>query len=136
MFRKSFQRLINAAGESWAQDRIFKARSVDRDGETDQRRIAKVLSALGAAITEAENERSGLERRVGDALQRAAVTMGNDSDEYLEREPLDDRHQSLLSVQISNGERRLTELNEVVLHFDLVKTATLGRFQQLAPSST
>jgi hypothetical protein len=39
-----------------------------------------------------------------------AVTLGNEADEYLEREPLNDYHQSLFSAEISNGERSLREL--------------------------
>ncbi|MBP1064842.1 hypothetical protein JOE51_006309 [Bradyrhizobium japonicum] len=86
------------------------------------------MTALEAAIEEADNERLGLKRRVEDALARAAVTLGNGSDEYLEREPLDDHHQSLFSQQISNGERRLAVLNETLSRLRSMKTTAERRF--------
>jgi hypothetical protein len=56
------------------------------------------------------------------------VTMGNGTDEYLEREPLDSHHQDLFSTEISNGQRRLKELATEITHFKFLKAATLSRF--------
>lgn len=132
MFRVFFRSL---AHEMPANNHSFRARSIDRDAETDHRRVASVMAALEAAIREAEDERSGLKHRVDDALARAAVTLGNGSDEYLEREPLDDRHQSLFSSEISNGERRLSELNGVISHLQFLKTAVQNHFPLFVSSS-
>jgi len=73
----------------------FKARSADRDAETDRSRIRSIVTAIEAALRSAENEQLGLNRRVDDVLARAAVTLGNGTDEYLEREPLDSQYQDL-----------------------------------------
>lgn len=135
MFRVLFHVLARPFGETQEEGHSFRARSAARDGETDRRRAASVMAALEATIKETEDERSGLKRRVDDALARAAVTLGNDSDEYLERELLDDRHQSLFSLQISNGERRLVELNEMLSHLNFLKTTARTRFAQFVPSS-
>jgi hypothetical protein len=43
-------------------------------------------------------------------LARAAVTLGNDSDEYLTRDPEDGRYQDLFGAEIASGQRRLSEL--------------------------
>src|SRR5260370_37411917 len=55
----------------------FKARSADRDAETDQLRVSSILGALENALHAAELEQSGLNRRFEDWLARAAVTTGN-----------------------------------------------------------
>jgi hypothetical protein len=88
-------------------DQEFKARSADRDAETDRLRVRSILEAIENALHAAEQEQLGLNRRVEDVLARAAVTLGNGTDEYLEREALDSHHQDLFSTEISNGQRRL-----------------------------
>jgi len=87
------------------------------------------------ALHAAEQEQSGLSRRVEDVLARAAVTLRNDTDEYLDREPLNSHHQDLFSIEISNGERRLKELANSIPHFKFLKTAMLSRFPDFKPMS-
>ena len=106
----------------------FKARSADRDANTDRSRVESVLQAVETVLAAAEAEQSGLSGRVEDVLARAAVTIGNDSDEYLTREPLDNHHQDLFGIEISNGQRRLRELSHSISHFRFLKTAILSRF--------
>lgn len=114
-------------------DKRFKARSAERDAETDRMRIASVVSALDTALQEAEREQEGLNRRVDDALARAAVTFGNGTDEYLEREALDNYHQDLFEADISNGQRRLKELASTIAHLKFIKAAMLSRFPDFKP---
>ena len=115
-------------------DREFKARSADRDAETDRSRVRSILAAIESALRAAEQEQSGLEARVEDVLARAAVTIGNGADEYLERDARDSYHQDLFSAEISNGQRRLNELATEITHFKFLKTATLTRFPDFKPS--
>ncbi|MBR0963659.1 hypothetical protein JQ554_06050 [Bradyrhizobium diazoefficiens] len=110
------------------QDKGFKARSIERDAETDRARIDAVMTAIDNALQEAEREQTGLNRRVEDALARASVTFGNGTDEYLEREPLDNHHQDIFAADISNGQRRLKELASTIAHLKFVKAAMLTRF--------
>jgi hypothetical protein len=117
-------------------DEGFKARSADRDAETDGSRIGSILEAIEGALQAAEQEQVGLSGRVEDVLARAAVTFGNDTDEYLEREALDSHHQDLFAAEISNGQRRLKELASTISHFKFLKAATLSRFPDYkAPTS-
>jgi hypothetical protein len=109
-------------------DRDFKARSAERDAETDRLRVSFILQAVENALLAAEQEQSGLSRRVEDVLARAAVTLGNGTDEYLDREPLDSHHQDLFSTEVSNGQRRLKELATAITHLKFLKAATLSRF--------
>ena len=130
-----FQLFLRARAHSYLKtrsgDQNFKARSADRDAETDRSRVGSVLEAVETALRAAEQEQAGLNRRVEDVLARAAVTLGNGSDEYLEREALDNHHQDLFSSEISNGQRRLKELANSITHFKFLKTAILSRFPDL-----
>jgi hypothetical protein len=109
-------------------DDSFRARSAERDAETDRARIESIVTAIDAVLEAAENEQSGLRRRVDDVLARAAVTIGNGTDEYLEREALDNHYQDLFTAEISNGQRRLKELAAEIAHFKFMKSAVLSRF--------
>lgn len=126
-----FQLLSRARGQSGDQE--FKVRSAERDADTDRSRVSSVLGALDVALRAAEQEQSGLSRRVDDVLARAAVTFGNGSDEYLERDPLDSHHQTLFSHEIANGQRRLEELVTTIAHFRFLKAALLSRFPDFKP---
>ena len=114
-------------------DRDFRVRSAGRDLDTDRLRVSSILGALDTSIREAEQEQSGLSRRVEDVLARAAVTFGNGTDEYLERDELDSHHQTLFGNEISNGQRRLQELATTIAHFKFLKAALLSRFPDFKP---
>ena len=132
-----FQLFLRARAHSFLGDRRadkrFKARSVERDTETDRVRIASVMTAIEAALEQTEREQAGLNRRVDDALARAAVTFGNGTEEYLEREALDSHHQDLFAADISNGQRRLKELATTISNLRFVKATMLTRFPDFRP---
>ncbi|MGY4320248.1 hypothetical protein [Bradyrhizobium sp. JR3.5] len=132
-----FQLFLRARAQDLIRSRRseegFKARSAERDAETDRARIGSIMAAIEAALQAAESEQSGLGRRVDDVLARAAVTLGNGTDEYLEREALDNYHQDLFDAEISNGQRRLKELATEIAHFKFMKAAVLSRFPDYKP---
>ena len=109
----------------------FKARSADRDAETDRAHIQSVLSSIDEALRASEGEHSGLSSRVEDVLARAAVTVGPATDEYLDREPHRSHHLNLFDTEIANGQRRLTELSKMIGHLRFLKAALLSRFPDL-----
>jgi hypothetical protein len=109
----------------------FKARSASRDNETDHARVASVFRSIADALDGAKAEQAGLKSRIDDVLARAAVTLGNDSDEYLTRDPQDNHYQSLLNSEIANGQRRLNELELAIGHFKFLKTALITRFPDI-----
>jgi hypothetical protein len=135
-----FQLFLRARAQNYLRARLgtqdFRARSADRDAETDRGRVSAILEAIEDALHAAELEQSGLSRRVEDVLARAAVTLGNGTDEYLEREPLDSHHQDLFSKEISNGQRRLKELGTSISHFKFLRTALLSRFADFKPTAS
>jgi len=127
-----FQLFLRARARNFARDHLggdgFKVRSPQRDEETDHQRVEGVMNAIEAALQAAEREQKGLSERVEEVLARAAVTVGNASDEYLDREPLDTHHQGLFSEEISNGQRRLKSLADAISHFKFLRAAVLSRF--------
>ncbi|WP_315833625.1 hypothetical protein [Bradyrhizobium prioriisuperbiae] len=118
-----FQLFLRARANNY-----FKSRSANRDAETDVSRIASIARSIDDAVAAAEAEWSGLSLRIEDVLARAAVTLGNDSDEYLTREPLDTHHHNLFDKEIANGQRRLEQLSQSIKHFKFLKAALLSRF--------
>lgn len=132
-----FQLFLQNRAQNLVKSRLggegFKARSPERDAETDRLRIASIVAAIDAALEAAESEQAGLNRRVDDVLARAAVTLGNGTDEYLEREALDNYHQDLFDKEILNGQRRLKELASEIAHFKFMKAAVLSRFPDFKP---
>ncbi len=131
-----FQLFLRARAQNLAHrlgEKAFKARSDERDAGTDRLRVGTVVAAIDAALRDAETEQAGLTKRVDDALSRAAVTIGDNVDEYLEREPLDNHHQDLFEAEIANGQRRLKELANTISHFKFVKAALLSRFPDFQP---
>jgi hypothetical protein len=133
-----FQLFLRARAHNYLRtrlgDRDFRARSPERDAETDRSRVSSIIEAVEHALHAAEQEQSGLSQRVEDVLARAAVTLGNGTDEYLEREPLDSHHQNLFSSEISNGQCRLRELATSITHFKFLKTAIMSRFPDFKPT--
>src|ERR1700681_1548440 len=109
----------------------FKTRSASRDTETDRDRATSVFRSIEDALDGAKAEQAGLKSRIDDVLARAAVTLGNDSDEYLTRDPEDDHYQNLLGTEIANGQRRLNELEVTIGHFKFLKTALVTRFPDI-----
>jgi hypothetical protein len=128
-----FQLFLRARARNFARDHLgsddqFKVRSAERDEDTDHNRVEGVISAIEAALHAAEREQQGLTQRVEDVLARAAVTVGNASDEYLDRDPQDGHHQDLFGEEISNGQKRLKSLADMITHFKFLRAAVLSRF--------
>ena len=133
-----FQLLLRARTQGFWRDRLggqeFRSRSPSRDAETDRARVEAIVDALESALEAAQNEQSGLSRRVEDVLARAAVTFGNGNDEYLERETLDSHHHDLFDQEIQNGQRRISQLSTSIAHFKFLKAALLSRFPEYRPA--
>ena len=105
----------------------FRMRSAGRDTETDLARAASIFRSIEDAREGAKAEQAGLKSRIDDALARSAV-LGNDSDEYLTRDPKDNHYQNLLGTEIADGQRRLNELEVTIRHIQFLKTALVTRF--------
>jgi len=120
--------------QSWANS-PFAARSATRDTETDQTRLQSVARAIEQALKSAEAEHSGLKARIDDVLARAAITLGNGTDEYLTREPADIDLQNQFDRQIANGQLRLENLAQQIQAFAFLKVALQTRFPDFKSGS-
>ena len=118
-----FQRFLNALSVA-----NFKARSADRDTETDRTRVNSISRSIEEALESAKTEQAGLKSRIDDTLARSAITLGNNWDEYLTRDPEDTHYQKLLGSEISEGQRRLIELEATIGHIQFLKSALATRF--------
>ena len=135
-----FQLFLRARTHQFMRRRLggdeFRARSAERDAETDRGRVELILVAIDGALRSLEGEQSVLTGRVNDVLARAAVTMGTATDEYLDREPQLSHHQDLFNAEMTNGQRRLGELSSMIGHMKFMRAALLSRFPELkSPAS-
>src|SRR6187402_2325992 len=77
-----------------ARNDHFKTRSTARNTESDHARVASIFRSIEDALEGTKAEQVGLKSRIDDAIARSAATLGNDSDEYLTRDPADNRYQN------------------------------------------
>lgn len=106
----------------------FKTRSPDRDRQSDVANVALVARAINAALMAAESERAGLARRVADVLSRASVAVGNDVDEYIDRDDRDASHLNRMDAEIQSGQDRLKQLDHNIAQFEALKAELSVRF--------
>ena len=97
-------------------------------GLEDVRRIAH---AIDRAMKTAEAERVLFENRIEDVVRRAAVSLGNGNDEYLEREPLDTLHLNLFDAEIRDRSKYLARLERNVEHFRTLKHSLFAAFPEI-----
>ncbi len=109
---------------------VFRARSPERDRRSDALRVASIAETIDLALQACRAEHAGLGRRLSDVLARAAMTVGNDADEYLDREPANTALQNVFSFEIANGERRLRELEANIHRFETLKATVVASFPE------
>src|ERR1700712_2005429 len=107
---------------------LFRIRTAARDTQTDQERVGAVLRAIDAAIASAEKERTALDLRVKDAQDFAGLAAGNESDEYLSRDPKDSRIIAGYEQQLISGHKRVEELGAQIAGLTAVRETCLARF--------
>lgn len=107
---------------------LFRTRSRDRDRQSDVANVTLVANAINQALTAAISERTGLARRVADVLSRAAVTVGNDVDEYIDRDDRDTDHLNRMDAEIQSGQDRLKQLDHNIAQFEALKVELSLKF--------
>ena len=106
----------------------FRIRSPDRDRQSDAANVALIAKAINEALMAAEFERAGLARRVADVLSRAAVTVGNDVDEYIDRDDRDTNHLNRMDAEIQSGQDRLKQLDHNIAQFEALRVELALKF--------
>ena len=108
--------------------RLFRTRSANRDAETDYSRIEPVFRSIEDALKAAEAEHVGLSERVQNVLARASISLGNGTDEYLTRDPIDTSFQNAFDREIKTGQLRLEQLSYQIRNFRALNAALKTRF--------
>ena len=125
-----FQLFLRARGQNlkdYVGGGAFKTRSSKRDVSTDRERTQSIMSAIENSLAGAESEQAGLKRRLDDVLARASVSVGNNSDEYMDREAHRTEALNFFDGEIIRAETRLKELGTM--------TAMLTRFPEFRATS-
>ena len=124
--------LLRARAHNYIKARLgndgFKARSADRDAETDRARIGSILTAIETALQAAESEQSGLSRRVDDVLGTCRGDDWQRNRRISGARGAGQLPSGLFDAEILNGQRRLKELAAEIAHFKFMKAAMLSRF--------
>ncbi|MEO8318589.1 MAG: hypothetical protein ABI561_09745 [Bradyrhizobium sp.] len=109
-------------------DAGFKARTPERDADTDRAAVKSVADAIKLVLERAESERTGLKARIDDVTARAAVVGGNDTDEFLTRSQ--DRSEMLRNsdADMKRGLERLGTIEQNISHFRFLRTVLQSRF--------
>jgi len=94
----------------------FRLRSSTRDESADARRLSSIERSLSIAITEAKSEKEGLQRRLDAARQQASIWLGNQTSEYLDREPESERLLVEAEQNLIAGEKRIHQLKAHLDH--------------------
>jgi hypothetical protein len=110
---------------------LFRTRSRDRDRQSDAANVALVAGAINQALTAAISERAGLARRVADVLSRAAVAVGNNADEYIDRDDGDASYLNKMDSEIQSGQDRLKQLDHNIAQFEALKVELALKFPDL-----
>jgi hypothetical protein len=71
---------------------------------------------LSIAITKAKSEKEGLERRLDAARQQASIWLGNQTAEYLDREPESEPLLAEAEQNLIAGEKRIHQLKAHLDH--------------------
>ena len=115
---------------------FFRARSVNRDAESDHARVELVSRSIEWSLRAAQAEQADLIRRLEELTARALVPLGNGTDEYLTRDSLDNRRLGQLEQDMLQAERRLEQLAHDIAHFEFLRTALRVRFPDFRPSES
>lgn len=126
--------MIRALFRSRSKDG-FRARSPERDANSDNDAVTSVAVAIDLVLEKTEAERAGLKRRLDDVISRAAIVGGNDNDDYLTRT---EERSSMLrdsDAEIRRGQERLAVLDRNISHFKFLKAALQTRFPDVRPKA-
>jgi len=104
---------------------LFRTRSPERDRETDAARLRRMQYVLDQTVSEMGRELAGLQRRIDDSMNRAVAVM-DDSGDYTERDPKDEKLITDYESQVSAGQKRIAHLNRQLAVYQSIGEALSG----------
>ena len=99
---------------------MFRIRSPRRDERTDASRFTSIERSIRNAIAEVESEKDGLQRRIKDARDRAAMLVGNETFGYVDREPEKEQELSNSEQALMSATGRVKQLDAQLEHLQRV----------------
>ena len=114
---------------------LFKTRTANRDAETDYSRLEPMFRSIEEALSAAEAEHVGLNARVQHVLAQASISLGNGTDEYHTRDPIDTGFLNMFEREIKTGQLRLEQLAHQITNFRSLRAALKTRFPDFKPRS-
>lgn len=100
-------------------------RSVGRDRETDEQRLAAIESAVREALVAAEREKSALGQRLEQARTTATILAGTDTYEHETRLPERTAGLAASEAEMSRAENRLRDLDRHISKLKRIEDAIL-----------
>lgn len=108
----------------------FKTRSANRDTQTDDARLASVWRSIAEALQAARGEQAGLIRRLDDISAQAAMSLGNETDEYLTRDAVNISLLHQLEPEIMRGRQRLEQLGHLIAQLEALAGVLMDSFPE------
>lgn len=100
-------------------------RSAGRDRETDEQRLAAILSAVRVALEAAQREKSALSQRFEEARARATILAGTDTYEHEARLPEKSAGLAESEAEMRRAEARLLDLDRHILKLQRIEDTIL-----------
>jgi hypothetical protein len=101
----------------------FRFRSSKRDGSVDASRLGSIEKSIWSALADIEAEKKGLQRRLKEARDQAAMLVGDDPFEYRDREKANEEQLSESEHNLITAAGRLRELDTQTAHLQRVLQA-------------
>jgi hypothetical protein len=109
----------------------FRTRSPERDLETDLLLLQGVGDAIDKALALLQAEQDGMRKRLQGVSEQAAMTVGNESDEYLTREPAMLESLRMCEQEMERASARLKSLKAPIANLRFVQATFYSRFDAL-----
>lgn len=101
----------------------FRFRSSKRDESVDASRLGSIEKSIRSALADIEAEKKGLQRRLKEARDQAAMLVGDEPFEYRDREKAKEEKLSEAEDNLMTAAGRLRELDTQTAHLQRVLQA-------------
>lgn len=110
------------------QKEVFRTRAPGRDLAGDRALIETIERAIDEAMHNLQAQKDGLATRMQDALDRASVTVGNDT--YEQETRASDRTEALRKFEneLAGARARLSVVEGHLTNMEFVRSVFLSRF--------
>lgn len=101
----------------------FRVRSPERDAESDRDRVAAIAKVIAQISEDVSRERSKLSERLQIATDQAALLVGTDDLEYLDRDEASEKALQDSEFQMRRANARLVQLRAFAAKLESIATS-------------